>query len=54
VKQEPLAFVELTTDATNIGSQRAIMTNGGELVGTFRKPAAHGSADSLRFRIRVG
>jgi predicted acetyltransferase len=50
-KQEGLAYVELTTDATNVGSQRVIESNGGQLVERFYKPAVYGGAESLRFRI---
>jgi predicted acetyltransferase len=52
-KHEGLAYVELTTDATNVGSQRVIMANGGRLIQRFFKPAAYGGAESLRFRIRL-
>jgi len=52
-KAQGLAFVEITTDAENIASQRVITTNGGELVEEFNKPAAYGGAPSLRFRIRL-
>jgi predicted acetyltransferase len=50
-KREGLAYVELTTDATNVGSQRVIQANGGQIVERFFKPAAYGGAESLRFRI---
>jgi predicted acetyltransferase len=50
---EGLPFVELTADETNLASQRVIVSHGGELVERFRKPSAHGGADSLRFRIRL-
>ena len=48
---EGLPYVELTTDADNIASQRVIETNGGTVVERFNKSAAHGGAASLRFRI---
>lgn len=48
-----LPYVELTTDVTNVASQHVITTNGGELVERFRKPAAYGGAESLRFRIHL-
>jgi predicted acetyltransferase len=51
VRLEGLSFVELTTDATNVGSQRVIEANGGRLVDRFFKPASYGGAASLRFRI---
>jgi predicted acetyltransferase len=53
-RREGLAHVELTTDADNVASRRVIEANGGELVERFRKPATHGGAESLRFRIRLG
>lgn len=51
---EGLPYVELTTDAANVASRRVIETNGGALVEQFTKPATHGSAASLRFRIMLG
>lgn len=51
VKQEGLAYVELITVAGNIASQRVIEANGGRLVERFYKPAVHGGAESVRFRI---
>jgi predicted acetyltransferase len=50
---EGLAYVELTTDLDNIGSQAVIRANGGELVEHFQKPAGYGGAPSLRFRISL-
>jgi predicted acetyltransferase len=50
-RDEGLAYVELTTDADNIASQRAIEANGGEVIERFHKSAAYGGAESLRFRI---
>jgi predicted acetyltransferase len=52
-KQEGLAWVELTTDADNVASQRVMLANGGELVARFSKPKEYGSAPSLCFRIRL-
>ena len=52
-KEQGLDFVELTTDATNEPSRRVIEANGGQLVERFRKPAVHGGAESLRYRIYV-
>jgi predicted acetyltransferase len=49
-----LPYVELTTDASNVASQRVIEANGGRLVERFNKPAAYGGAESLRFRIALG
>jgi predicted acetyltransferase len=51
VQQEGLPYVELTTDVGNVASQKIIKANGGELVEPFRKPAAYGGTESLRFRI---
>jgi len=51
VREEGLAYVELTTDADNLASKRVIEANGGKLVERFKKPAAYGGAESLRFRI---
>ena len=50
-RKEGLAYVELTTDLTNVASQRVIEANGGRLVEQFNKPTVHGGAPSLRFRI---
>lgn len=50
-REEGLEFVELTTDASNLASQRVIAKNGGRLVERFVKPDTHGGAESLRFRI---
>jgi predicted acetyltransferase len=49
--EEGLAYIELTTNSDNIASRRVIEANGGKLVERFRKPAAYGGAESLRFRI---
>ena len=46
-----LPFVELTTDADNLPSQKVITANGGVMVEHFDKPAMYGGAASLRFRI---
>jgi predicted acetyltransferase len=51
VRRENLAYVELTTDVSNVGSQRVITTNGGVCVEKFFKPAAYGGAESFRYRI---
>jgi predicted acetyltransferase len=53
VKEEGLAYVEVTTDADNVASRRVIEANGGELVERFCKPAAFGGAESLRYRVRL-
>jgi predicted acetyltransferase len=46
-----LRHVELTTDPENVASQRVIIANGGALLGGFRKQAAYGGEEGLRFRI---
>jgi predicted acetyltransferase len=48
-----LPHVDLTTDPDNVPSQRVILANGGEELDRFTKPAALGSAEGLRFRIRL-
>ena len=50
-KAEGLEFVEVTTDVTNIASQRVIEANGGVLVERFNKPGQFGGDESLRYRI---
>ena len=52
-REQRLSFVEITTDAANVTSQRVILRNGGELVEHFFKPASYGGAPGLRFRIRL-
>jgi predicted acetyltransferase len=51
---EGLPYVELTTDADNIASQRVIEANGGTVVERFFKPAVYGGTESLRYRILLG
>jgi predicted acetyltransferase len=51
-KAEGLAYVELTTYADNIPSQRVIEANGGQLIERFDK-TKDGAAESLRFRIML-
>jgi predicted acetyltransferase len=46
-----LAYVDITTDPTNVPSQRVVLANGGVLVDSFRKPEQYGALDGLRFRI---
>ena len=52
-KAEGLAYVELTTDVSNLISRRVIEANGGQLVEPFRKPDAYGGGESYRFRIEL-
>ena len=53
IRREGLPYVDLTTDATNVASRRVIEANGGTLVEEFVKPASHGGALGLRFRIAL-
>ena len=48
-----LRHVELTADPLNTASQRVIVANGGVLVERFRKVAAYGGSEALRFRIML-
>jgi predicted acetyltransferase len=50
-KAQGMPWVEITTDAENIASQRVITTHGGVLVEQFTKDAAWGSKPALRYRI---
>ena len=51
VREIGLDHVELTTDPENLASQKVILSNGGVLVERFRKEAAYGGMEALRFRI---
>lgn len=46
-----LPWIDLTTDEDNLPSQKVILANGGRPLGDFAKPATHGGARSLKFRI---
>jgi predicted acetyltransferase len=48
-----LPFVEVTANLDNAASQAVIRANGGRLVECFRKPAAYGGKDALRFHINL-
>ena len=48
-----LPYVEVTTDAANVVSQRVIRANGGVFVETFQKPVSHGGALGHRYRIAL-
>jgi predicted acetyltransferase len=50
-RNENIPYVELTTDVTNVGSQRVIEANGGVCVETFFKPPEYGARESFRYRI---
>ncbi len=52
-RAEGLAYVEITTDPSNVPSQRVIRANGGMLFEQFRKPAQFGDVPGLRFRIAL-
>ncbi len=52
-REQGLPFVELTTDLSNLPSQRVILRNGGQLLEQFQKPASHGGVLALRFRIQL-
>jgi predicted acetyltransferase len=53
VRKEGLPYVELTTTDDNHASRKVIELNGGQLVERFHRPAVHGGAESLRFRIML-
>ena len=48
-----LPYVEITADAANVASQRVIDSAGGVLHERFRKPAAFGGGEALRYRIAL-
>jgi len=50
-KARGLPYVEITTDVTNVASQKVIEKNGGVLVERFHKPAGFGGAEGLRYRV---
>jgi predicted acetyltransferase len=50
-KRTGLAFVEITTDESNVASRRVIEANGGVVFERFNKPAEWGGAPSVRYRI---
>jgi predicted acetyltransferase len=50
-RKEGLDYVELTTDADNVPSQKVITSNGGTLVERFDKGDAYGGGETLRWRI---
>ena len=52
-KGQGLPYVELTVDPENIASQKVIAACNGVLIERFRKPAAYGSAETLRYRIQL-
>ncbi len=50
-RQAGLPFVDLVTSADNLGSQRVVQANGGQLVERYYKPSHYGEQEILRFRI---
>lgn len=52
-KREGLTYVELTTDADNIASQKTIIVNGGVLVGSFLIEGDEHAGTKLRYRIAL-
>lgn len=48
-----LRHVELTADPMNTASHHVIVANGGVLIQRFRKEAAYGGSEALRFRIML-
>jgi RimJ/RimL family protein N-acetyltransferase len=50
-RAQGMPFVEISTDADNLPSQRVITANGGVLVEEFIKDALWGGKPGLRFRI---
>lgn len=52
-KLQGLPYVELTVDPENIASQKVIAACNGALIKRFRKTAAYGFAETLRYRIEL-
>ncbi|WP_227746295.1 GNAT family N-acetyltransferase [Burkholderia cenocepacia] len=52
-KTAGLPYVELTVDPENIASRKVIAACNGVLIEHFRKPAAYGFAEALRYRIEL-
>jgi predicted acetyltransferase len=52
-RTEGLTYVELTTDADNLPSQKVITNNGGTLVERFEQGQAYGGGEVLRWRIAL-
>lgn len=50
---EGLRYVEITTTADNVASQRVVEANGGVLVEEFITPGSLGSKASLRYRVHL-
>ena len=54
VRKEGLDYVDLTTDADNVISQKVIQKNGGIFIEQFRKPEEYGGEDGCLYRIYLG
>jgi predicted acetyltransferase len=52
-RRQGLDHIDLTTDPDNIASQKVIVSNGGQLIGRFRKPESVGGTEGLLYRISV-
>ncbi|MDR6498160.1 putative acetyltransferase [Burkholderia ambifaria] len=52
-KVQGLPYVELTVDLQNIASQAVVSACNGVLIERFRKLAAYGFAETLRYRIQL-
>ncbi|MGF6726606.1 putative acetyltransferase [Paraburkholderia sp. GAS41] len=52
-KRQGLSYVELTVDPENLASQKVIAACNGILIERFKKTAAYGFAESLRYRIEL-
>jgi predicted acetyltransferase len=52
-RAEGLPHVDITTDPDNVASQRVVLANGAVLIARFRKPAAYGGSEGLRYRIEL-
>jgi predicted acetyltransferase len=50
-RERGLPYVEITTNADNVASQKVILANGGVLVEEFEKLQVNGGGPALRFRI---
>ena len=52
-KAEGLRYVEITTDPSNVASQRVIEANGGVLLEEFVAPASVGGGRERRYRVTL-
>ncbi len=51
VRAEGLAYVEITTQPDNLGSQKVIEANGGVSLGEFVEPEQYGGHLGVKYRI---